>query len=118
MESPSSRRGDSVMWKGPRTVLSVPSSAPFRVSTSMETPRTSESRTNSWRVSSHVWPTAVRKPIAASHSSIVGSMSRTKSWRWRVRLSMTCRSRWSLVARKLSTTASVAVSTVKSTWFS
>ena len=78
MLSPSSRAGDAVMWNGPSTVLSVPCSGePLSVSTSDDTPSTSESRMNSWRVSSHIAPTSVRKPIAVSHSATVGSTSRT-----------------------------------------
>ena len=45
--------GDSVTSKVPRTVDSVPSCAPFIVSTKVETPRMSYSMANSWRVSSH-----------------------------------------------------------------
>ena len=56
------------MWNGPSTVLSVASAASLMVSTSIETPRTSESSTNSCRVSSHFRPTAVRNSIAVSHS--------------------------------------------------
>jgi hypothetical protein len=55
MSSPSARTGDSTTWNGPSTVDSV--SAPdFRlvmVSTSIDTPSTSDSRMNSCRVSSH-----------------------------------------------------------------
>ena len=65
MSSPSSRRGDSTTWNGPSTVDSV---APtgcrlLMVSTSMETPSTSESRMNSCRLSSHMCPVRVRKSI-------------------------------------------------------
>jgi len=76
MSSPLSRFGDSTTWKGPRTVLSVPPLRSLTVSTSIETPSTSERRMNSWRVGSHFWPTAVRKSIAYSHSWRVGRTSR------------------------------------------
>ena len=66
------------MWNGPKTVLSVPPSLWLSVSTSIDTPRTSDSRTNSWRVSLQVWPTSVRNWIACSHSWRDGRVSRTK----------------------------------------
>ena len=52
--------------------------------------------------------------MAASHSACVGSTSRTKPCRWRVSDPSTSRSRGSGVRAKLFTTASVAVSSVKS----
>jgi hypothetical protein len=104
------------MWNGPSTVDSV-APAVFLlliVSTSMEMPSTSESRMNSWRSWSHLWPVAVRKSMARSHSAIVGSVSLTKACRCPTRLVSSSRSRGSGVAAKLSTTASAAVSSVKS----
>ena len=116
MDSPSSRRGDSIMWNGPSTVDSVapPVFLLLMVSTSMEMPSTSESRMNSCRSSSHFCPVAVRKPIARSHSAMVGSVSLTNACRCRTRLLSSSRSRGSGVFAKLSTTASAAVSSVKS----
>src|SRR5271169_6635317 len=128
MDSPSSRRGDSIMWNGPSTVDSVavpfwgdrPPSPPrsdtllLIVSTSMEMPSTSESRINSCRSSSHFRPVAVRNSIARSHSAMVGSVSLTNACRCLTRLLSSSRSRGSWVLAKLSTTASVAVSSVKS----
>src|SRR5271166_973773 len=84
------------------------------VSTSMEIPSTSESRMNSCRSSSHFWPVAVRKSIARSHSAMVGSVSLTNACRCLTRLLSSSRSRGSWVFAKLSTTASAAVSSVKS----
>ena len=62
---------------------------------------------NSWRRSSVMCPTRVRKPIPASHSSVVRRTSRAKACRCRVRLSSTSRSRSSFVPAKLATTSSV-----------
>ena len=69
---------------------------------------------NSCRSSSHFWPVAVRKSIARSHSAMVGSVSLTKACRCLTRLLSSSRSRGSGVFAKLSTTASAAVSSVKS----
>ena len=116
MSSPSSRCGEVTTWKGPSTVDSVVPAGVrlLMASTSIDTPITSESRMNSWRFSSHIAPTAVRKPIAASHSAWVGSTSRTNPCRWRVNDARISRRRGSSVRAKLSMTASVAVSSVKS----
>jgi len=84
------------------------------VSTSMEMPSTSESRMNSCRSLSHFWPVAVRKSMARSHSAMVGSVSLTNACRCLTRLLSSSRSRGSEVFAKLSTTASAAVSSVKS----
>ena len=80
--------GEATMWKGPSTVDSVASLALrwLMASTSMVTPSTSDSRMNSWRWSSQRWPVAVRNPTARSHSSKVGSTSRTNPCRCRTRL--------------------------------
>ena len=114
MESPFARGGDSVMWNGPSTVLSVPSVCPLIVSTSIDTPSTSESRMNSCRVSSHFCPTAVRNSIAACHSGSVSRVSRTNACRCGTSRSRSSRSRASGVSAKLCTTAAVAVSSLKS----
>lgn len=104
------------MWNGPSTVDSVapPDFLLLMVSTSMEMPSTSESKMNSWRSSSHLCPVAVRNPIACSHSAIVGSVSLTNACRCLTRLLSSSRRRGSGVFAKLSTTASAAVSSVKS----
>ena len=105
------------MWNGPSTVDSVPV-PPARwliVSTSIETPSTSESRMNSWRTSSHVWPVRVRNPIAAAHSSSVSSTSLTNACRWWTREVMTSLRRGSSVSAKLAATASAEPSSLNST---
>src|SRR4051812_28118918 len=50
-------------------------------STRIETPSTSDIRMNSWRFSSHIWPTLVRNWMPAIHSASVGSTSLTKPCR-------------------------------------
>jgi hypothetical protein len=116
MSSPRPLTGDSTTWNGPSTVDSV--SAPdFRlviVSTSIDSPSTSDSRMNSCRVSSHFWPVLVRKSIAVSHSGMVSSVSRANACRCVTRLPRISRSRWSGVCAKESMTAAAAVSSVKS----
>ena len=56
-------------------------------------PRMSEARTNSWRLSSVMWPVRVRKSIAANHSSSVSSTSLAKACRWRASACMSSRRR-------------------------
>src|SRR5258705_7599296 len=56
----------------------------------MDTPSVSDSRMNSWRLSSHMCPVRVRKSMPYSHSFCVGRISRTKAWRWRTSASLTC----------------------------
>ena len=56
--SPFSKAGEPSMKKGPKTVDSV---APggrrlFMPTTSIDSPRVSEARMNSWRLSSVMWP--------------------------------------------------------------
>ncbi len=72
------------MWKGPSTVdsVEVPPVRWLIVSTSIDTPKTSESRMNSCRTSLHICPVRVRKSIATPHSSSVSSTSLTKPCRW------------------------------------
>ncbi len=65
------------------------------VSTSMEMPSTSESRMNSCRSSSDLWPVAVRNLIACSHSAMVGSVSLTTACKCLTRLVTSSRSRGS-----------------------
>ena len=45
--------------------------AVVHATTSIDSPRVSEARTNSWRLSSVMWPVRVRKSMAANHSSSV-----------------------------------------------
>ena len=83
------------MKNGPKTVGSV---APggrrwFMPTTSIDSPRVSEARTNSWRLSSVMWPVRVRKSMAANHSSSVSWTSLAKACRWRTSDCMTSRSR-------------------------
>jgi len=72
--------GWPAMWNGPSTVLGVaPATRRLLMSsTSMLTPITSEARMNSWRLSSHLCPIAVRNSIALNHSAPVGRTSLTK----------------------------------------
>src|SRR3954453_6465103 len=116
MSSPSSRGGDSTMWNGPSTVDSV-EAPPVRwliVSTSIETPSTSESRMNSCRTSLHICPVRVRKSIATPHSSSVSSTSLTNACRWWTSEVMTCFSRGSGVLAKLAATTSADRSSLNS----
>ena len=69
---------------------------------------------NSWRLSSHFWPVSVRKRIAAIHSSMVGSTSRTTACRWVTTEVMISFSRASLQPDMRSRTAAVAVCSLKS----
>ena len=73
---PFSISGASPTKNGPNTVASVasPTASLFTATVCMETPSTSLSSTNSWRYCVVMWPTRVRKSIAAFHS---GSVSRT-----------------------------------------
>ena len=61
-------------------------------STSIETPRMSESRINSWRLSEHIWPARVRKSMACDHSPCVRLRFLTIACKWRTTISMTSRS--------------------------
>jgi hypothetical protein len=63
----------------------------------------SENRINSWRLSSHFLPIAVRNPIAVAHSASVGLISRTKAWACVMKDCITCRSRGSGIAAALQT---------------
>ena len=77
IDSPISFNGAPGTWNGPKTVGSVvPSAACWLIiSTNIDSPSVSDSRMNSWRWSSHLWPTAVRKSIPANHSSRVSPTS-------------------------------------------
>src|SRR3977135_4149676 len=116
MSPPSSQTGESTTWNGHRTVDSVaPSGLRLLIaSTSIDTPSTSESRMYSWRLSVHQCPTSVRKAMPCSHSCWVGSTSRINPCKCLTKLSMTDRNRSSGHLAKLSTTAAVAVSSLKS----
>ena len=72
-------------------------------------PSVSDSKMNSCRNSVHFWPTAVRKPIACSHSSGVRSTSRANECKCRTRLDITSLKRGSGVVDIWSNTASVIV---------
>src|SRR4051812_19618290 len=87
--SPFSKAGEPSMKNGPKTVDSV---APggrrwLMPTTSIDSPSTSESRMNSWRLSSVMWPTRVRKSIPANHSSSVSRTSLANACRCLTRLS-------------------------------
>jgi hypothetical protein len=81
MSEPMSFSGAAWTKNGPSTVVSVaPSGTGWLIaSTSMETPSVSDSRMNSWRLSSHMWPVRVRNSMPYSHSFWVGRTSRTKA---------------------------------------
>ena len=83
------------MWNGPRIVLSVPPwpGGKLIVSTSAETPSTSESVMYSCRVPVVLCPTAVRNPMAFIHSWGVKLVSLTNACRWLIMLFSRNRSR-------------------------
>src|SRR5882762_2734923 len=83
-------------------------------STSIVTPIVSESRINSWRFSSHIWPVLVRNWIPDIHSSSVSSTSRIKACRWWMRLVMTSFNLGLDVCAMLSSTLRVSCSSVLS----
>src|SRR5881296_2327031 len=72
----------------------------------------SESRMNSWRLSSHFWPTAVRNLMPSNHSSSVRCTSRAKACRCFTALVMISLKRLSFVSFRRATTAAVSVSSV------
>src|SRR6478672_3616194 len=80
----------------------------------MLTPSVSESKMNSWRLSSHIWPARVRKSIAANHSASVGSTSRMNACRCVTRLVMSRCKRGLGVPAKLLSTVSVMRSSLLS----
>src|SRR5262249_31107808 len=53
----------------------------------------SDSRMNSCRCASHIWPVWVRKSMPVRHSRSVGSISLMKACRCRTSASLTCRAR-------------------------
>src|SRR3954463_1168415 len=100
---------------GPSTVGSVAPGTDLWLSatTIIDRPRMSESRMNSWRLSSHFWPTDVRNLMPSNHSSSVRCTSRAKACRCFTALARISRKRSSLVPRWIrSTTAAVRVSSL------
>src|SRR5712691_992039 len=85
------------MWNGPTTVEGVATAGRrwLIASTRIETPSTSDMRMNSCRLSSHIFPTRVRKSMPANHSPSVGSTSRMKPCRCLTSEVTTSRSRGS-----------------------
>ena len=104
--------GASGMWNGPSTVLGVaPATRRLLMSsTSMLTPMVSDSRMNSWRLSSHFWPMAVRNSIASNHSAPVGRTSLTKACRCLIADCITSRRRGSGMSSQRFRTALVCFS--------
>src|SRR5438132_12196225 len=99
---------------GPRTVASVAPGAVLWLSaqTIIDSPRMSESRMNSWRLSSHFWPTAVRNLMPSNHSSSVRCTSRANACRCLTALVMISLKRLSFVSFRRATTAAVSVSSL------
>src|SRR2546423_1859799 len=100
---------------GPSTVASVAPGAVLWLSATIiiDRPRMSESRMNSWRLSSHFWPTAVRNLMPSNHSSSVSCASRANACRCFTALVMIFWKRSSFVPRlSRSTTAAVRVSSL------
>src|SRR6266850_8083126 len=99
---------------GPRTVASVAPGAVLWLSaqTIIESPRMSESRMNSWRLSSHFWPTAVRNLMPSNHSSSVRCTSRANACRCLTALVMISLKRLSFASFRRATTAWVSVSSL------
>ena len=112
MSAPNGNSGAPCTKNGPSTVDSVaPSGIGWLISTTrIERPSTSESRMNSWRLSSHFWPTAVRNLMPSNHSSSVSFTSSANACRCRMRLVMICLKRGSLTSFSRASTASVRLS--------
>src|SRR5919107_6073117 len=106
---PSTKNGpNTVAWVAPGGfLLLIPT-------TSIDTPRVSESRMNSWRLSSDMWPVLVRKSMARNHSSSVNPTSLTKACRCLMRLCMISLNRGDLLPSKLASTVSVSFSSARS----
>src|ERR687889_1179697 len=106
---PSTKNGpNTVAWVAPGGfLLLIPT-------TSIDTPRVSESRMNSWRLSSDMWPVLVRKSMARNHSSSVNPTSLTKACRCLMRLCMISLNRGDLLLSKLASTVSVSFSSARS----
>src|SRR5262245_33520864 len=99
---------------GPSTVASVAPGTVLWLSATIiiDRPRMSESRMNSWRLSSHFWPTEVRNLMPSNHSSSVSWTSRAKACRCLTALLMISRKRGSSAFFRRATTASVRVSSL------
>src|SRR5438067_3973240 len=100
---------------GPSTVASVAPGAVLWLSATIiiESPRMSESRMNSWRLSSHFCPTAVRNLMPSNHSSSLSCTSRANACRCFTAAEMISRKRGFFAPRwKRSATAAVSVSSL------
>jgi hypothetical protein len=110
--APIGSTGASATWNGPSTVLSeAPDGLRLLIaSTSIETPRTSDSRMNSCRHSLQICPVRVRNWIASNHSASVGSISLTASCSLRMTTSITAFNRAlpAVLLRPVTTSAEVA----------
>src|SRR4051794_31723349 len=115
MSSPFSKAGELSTKNGPKTVDSVASGGRrlFIPTTSIDSPSTSESRMNSWRLSSVMWPVRVRKSMAANHSSSVSCTSVANACRWLTRLCAICLKRSVFAPSKDATTACVRSSSAR-----
>jgi hypothetical protein len=91
------------VWNSPNSAASVAPGgfAWFSAIVNIDSPSVSDSRMNSWRVSLHGWPVALRKAMPACHSASVRRTSRAKSCRWVTRAVSTCFRRASGVAEML-----------------
>jgi len=92
---------------GPAAAPTQPAVAALVESTSIEIPRASDQRMNSWRCSSVMSPVAVSVAIAVRHSSSVSPTSATNACRWRTSACITSRRRGSWQPAKLASTAAV-----------
>src|SRR5262245_43546046 len=81
------------MWNGPNTDDGVPPFRALTMSTSDDTPRRSENRMYSLRLSSVNLVARVKASMPARHSACVTLMSRTERCRWPARLTMRVRVR-------------------------
>src|SRR5438094_3486361 len=100
---------------GPSTVASVVPGTVLWLSATIiiDRPRMSESRMNSWRLSSHFCPTAVRNLMPSNHSSSLSCTSRANACRCFTAAVMISRKRGFFAPRwKRSTTAAVSVSSL------
>src|SRR6267143_4879391 len=113
--APYSNSGAPCAKNGPSTVASVAPGGVLWLSatTIIDTPRMSESRMNSWRLSSHFWPTAVRNLMPSNHSSSLRFTSRANMCRCFNAAVMISRKRGFFAPSwKRSTTAAVSVSSL------
>src|SRR3712207_7287446 len=91
--SPFSKKGEPSTKNGPNTVAWVAPGGFLLLipTTSIDTPRVSESRMNSWRLSSDMWPVLVRKSMARNHSSSVNPRSEEHTSELQSRQYLVCR---------------------------